>query len=128
MLSFKKLLMFYLSSRQMENYCLGLMLVISLTGEMQSRCQRAGLIKVKILSGYSYKLQPVAASHHLNCLGLRFRAASSATSLIRFCRVSGRLAKITHCRIIFLTDLLSAAKNFFEPGFFLNAAARSLGI
>ena len=65
---------------------------------------------------------------HLNCFGFSFLAASVAISAILFCLVSGRLASTSHCKILFLTDLLKLKKKFFESGLVLNSLPRSFGI
>ena len=45
-----------------------------------------------------------------------------------FFLVSGRLARTSHCKMLFLTDLLKLKKKSFEPGLLLNSIAKSLGI
>jgi hypothetical protein len=67
-------------------------------------------------------------SIYLNCFGFSFWAASFAISVILFCLVSGRLARTSHCRIIFLTDLLKLLKYSAEPGNDWSASPRSFGM
>jgi hypothetical protein len=63
-----------------------------------------------------------------NCFGFKFWSASSTISVILFCLVSCRLARVSHCKIFRLSDLLKFEKYSLALFLFLNSLSKSLGI